>query len=62
MTSKKEMIHLRHNIMQYSRHGIVMMNPMEGSCKLAAMTLKLCEHENVFKMHTTTISNILYLG
>jgi len=56
------MIHLRHNIMlQYSTHGIViMMNPMEGSCKLATMTLKPGERENVVKIHTTTISNILY--
>lgn len=63
MTPKKEMIHLRHNnIMQYSTHGIVMMNPMEGLYKLAPMTLKPGEREHVFKIHTTTISNILYSG
>jgi len=36
------------------------MNPMEGSCKLAAMTLKAGESENVFKIHTNTIRAIYY--
>lgn len=37
-----------------------MMNPMEGFCKLVAMTLKPGERENVFKIHTTTIRAIYY--
>jgi len=38
----------------------MMMNPMEGSCKLVAMTLRPGERENLFKIHATAIGAIHY--